>query len=129
MVGDAAGLGKLVIETLNKRHALPLQAAEKREKFDHIELLNADFHAGRIKIIPGQGPPVNLVHLKAEQAMLNTVRQRLAGLIAQGKSAAEMIAAKPAAEFEGEWGDPTLFIRNAYPGMAHRARELGVSIV
>ena len=40
-----------------------------------------------------------------------------------------MIEARPAAEFEAAWGDPQLFIRMAYPGMAHRARELGVSIV
>lgn len=83
----------------------------------------------RTQVVPGSGLPQGLAHLKAEQAMLDTLRQRLARLIAQGMSAAEMIAAKPAAEFEAEWGDPALFIRNAYPGMAHRARELGVSIV
>lgn len=52
MVADAAGLGKLVVETINKRHGLPVQPAEKREKFDTIELLNADFHSGRVKLIP-----------------------------------------------------------------------------
>lgn len=81
------------------------------------------------KVVPGLGAPQGLAHLKAEQAMLETLRQRLARLLAQGMSASEMIAAKPAAEFEAEWGDPQLFIRNAYTGMAHRARELGVSIV
>jgi glyoxylase-like metal-dependent hydrolase (beta-lactamase superfamily II) len=83
----------------------------------------------RTRVIAGHGQPLKLAHLKAEQAMLTTMRQRLARLLAQGRSATEMIAARPAAEFEAEWGDPTLFIRNAYPGMAHRARELGVSIV
>jgi cyclase len=81
------------------------------------------------KVVPGAGAHCNLAHVNAELAMLNTVRQRLARLLAQGRSATEMIAAKPTAEFEAEWGDPELFIRNAYPGMAHRARELGVSIV
>jgi hypothetical protein len=67
--------------------------------------------------------------LQAEHTMLDTVRQRLYGMLTQGKSAAEMIAERPAREFEAEWGDPTLLIRNSYPGMANRARELGVSIV
>src|SRR5690606_3133247 len=74
------------------------------------------------QVIPGAGAPQTLDHVKAEQAMLDTLRQRLARLIAQGKSAEEMIEARPAAEFEAVWGDPALMIRNAYPGMAHRAR-------
>ena len=53
MVVDAAGLGKMVVETISSRHGLPVQAAEKTEKYDHIELLNADFHSGKVKLIPG----------------------------------------------------------------------------
>ncbi|HUG73478.1 MAG TPA: MBL fold metallo-hydrolase [Steroidobacteraceae bacterium] len=81
------------------------------------------------RVVPGIGPAQDLTHLKAEETMLEAMRQRLGRLMAQGMSAAEMIAERPATDFEPQWGDPTLFIRNAYPGMAHRARELGVSIV
>jgi glyoxylase-like metal-dependent hydrolase (beta-lactamase superfamily II) len=84
---------------------------------------------GNTQVVPGMGSPQDLAHLKAEQAMLEAMRQRIALLMAQGMSAEEIIAERPAAEFEAAWGDPRLFIRNAYPGMAHRARELGVSIV
>jgi len=56
IVGDAGGLGKLVIESINQMYAIPIEKAEKTEKFDHIELLNSDFHAGRIKIIPNSAP-------------------------------------------------------------------------
>jgi glyoxylase-like metal-dependent hydrolase (beta-lactamase superfamily II) len=84
---------------------------------------------GSTQVVPGMGAPQGLAHLKAEQAMLEAMRQRIALLMAQGKSAEEIIAERPAAEFEAAWGDPRLFIRNSYPGMAHRARELGVSIV
>ena len=31
--------------------------------------------------------------------------------------------------FDARWGDPTLFVANAWPGLVQRARELGVSIV
>jgi cyclase len=89
-----------------------------------LELVDAN-----TQIVPGIGPPQNRDHLKAEQAMLNTIKTRLSKLMAQGMSAKEMIAARPAEEFEAQWGDPTLLIRNSYPGMAHRAGELGVSIV
>jgi hypothetical protein len=52
MVGDAAGLGLTLVETLNKNFGFYIEKAEKREKYDYIELLNSDFLSGRIKIIP-----------------------------------------------------------------------------
>jgi hypothetical protein len=52
IVGDAGALGKLVVESMNTMYGLPIIKAEKHEKFDHIELLNSDFHTGRVKVIP-----------------------------------------------------------------------------
>lgn len=84
---------------------------------------------GGTRVVPGLGAPQPKSHVGAEAKMLDTLRERLARLLAQGLSATEMIEARPAAEFEAEWGDPALLIRNSYPGLAHRARELGMSIV
>ena len=54
IVADVGGGGsKMIIEMLNARYGLSIQAANKREKQDHIELMNGDFLADRIKIIPG----------------------------------------------------------------------------
>lgn len=54
IVADVGGAGsKMIIEMLNARYGLSIQAANKREKQDHIELINGDFLADRIKIIPG----------------------------------------------------------------------------
>lgn len=54
IVADTAGGGsKMLIETLNQRYGLGIEPAKKTEKQDHIELLNSDFSAGRVKIIPG----------------------------------------------------------------------------
>jgi hypothetical protein len=50
IVADTGGLGKMIVETINQRHGLNIKRAEKTEKFDHIELLNADFRAGRLKV-------------------------------------------------------------------------------
>lgn len=54
IVADTAGGGsKMLVETLNQRYGLGIEPAKKTEKQDHIELVNSDFMAGRIKIIPG----------------------------------------------------------------------------
>lgn len=54
IIADTAGGGsKMLIETLNQRYGLGVEAAKKTEKQDHIELVNSDLAAGSIKIIPG----------------------------------------------------------------------------
>lgn len=54
IVADVGGGGsKMIIEMLNQRYGLSIQPASKRDKQDHIELLNGDFLADRVKIIPG----------------------------------------------------------------------------
>lgn len=53
IVGDKGSLGGvLYVQELNSRFGLGIVEAEKREKYDHIELLNSDFYSGRVKIIP-----------------------------------------------------------------------------
>ncbi len=50
-VGDRGGLGKMVLAELSERHGVHIEAAEKSEKRDYIELLNSDMVEGRIKIL------------------------------------------------------------------------------
>lgn len=47
---DTGGLGKLLIETLRAR-GWAIEPAKKADKPDGVELMNADFKAGRIQII------------------------------------------------------------------------------
>jgi hypothetical protein len=52
MVADMGhGAAKMLVEGINQRHGILIQPAERRDKFDHIELINSDFHVGRIKIL------------------------------------------------------------------------------
>ncbi len=81
------------------------------------------------KIVPGKGPVQSPADVQAEAEMLATMKQRLAELLAQGMSIEDMIAAHPTRDFDAKWGDPALFIANAWHGLVHRSRELGVSIV
>tara|TARA_R110000824_G_scaffold171502_1_gene349140 strand:+ start:1887 stop:3179 length:1293 start_codon:yes stop_codon:yes gene_type:complete len=49
-VVDSGGLGKMILEEMNRRFGLGLAAAEKSSKLEFIRLLNADFRLQRIKI-------------------------------------------------------------------------------
>jgi glyoxylase-like metal-dependent hydrolase (beta-lactamase superfamily II) len=81
------------------------------------------------RIVPGKGPVQGRADVEAEHDMLVTLKQRLSQLLAKGMSVSEMLAAAPTHDFDSHWGDPRLFIANAFPGLTQRARELGVNIV
>ena len=81
------------------------------------------------RVIPGAGPVQARSDLEAEHTMLVDLKLKLSKLLAQGMSVHDMLEAAPTREFDVHWGDPTLFVTNAWPGLVNRARELGVSIV
>ncbi len=56
------------------------------------------------KIIPGHGPLSGVDELRAYRTMLQTVRDRIAVLVAAGGSRDEVVAAKPTASFDEQWG-------------------------
>lgn len=77
------------------------------------------------RIVAGQGGVQSRADLESQHEMLVAVRGRLVAMLKKGMSVDEMIAAAPTKEFDPEWGDPTLLIANAYPGMVGHVRELG----
>jgi len=83
----------------------------------------------KTRIVSGAGSVKLPADIAAEHAMLVEMKQRLSHLLAQGMSVQDMLAAAPTREFDAQWGDPRLFVANAWPGLVQRARELGVSIV
>jgi glyoxylase-like metal-dependent hydrolase (beta-lactamase superfamily II) len=56
------------------------------------------------KIIPGHGGVSNRAELTAWRDMLVTIRDRVQKLVAQKKTLAEVVAAKPSAEWDQKWG-------------------------
>ena len=52
-VVDAGALGKAIVEDLNARFDLGLNPANKQEKMGNIELMNGEFVAERLMILPG----------------------------------------------------------------------------
>ena len=77
------------------------------------------------RIIPGSGPVQTKADLQALNEMCNTLRDRFLKLMKQGMGPKQMIAAKPTKEYDEKWGDPELFIANAYMGLWGHVRELG----
>jgi glyoxylase-like metal-dependent hydrolase (beta-lactamase superfamily II) len=66
------------------------------------------------RVIPGHGEISDGNGLASYIAMLKTVRGRVARLMAQGKTLEEVAAAKPTADFDSVYGDPSLFLNRAY---------------
>ena len=57
------------------------------------------------KVIPGHGGLGGKTELKAYRQMLATVHGRIQKLMQAGKSVDEIVAAKPTADLDAEWGD------------------------
>jgi glyoxylase-like metal-dependent hydrolase (beta-lactamase superfamily II) len=77
------------------------------------------------RIVPGTGPVQTRADLEALHSMCDTMRDRLTKLMKQGLGPKEMVAAAPSKEFDAKWGNPELFILNAYKGLWGHVRELG----
>lgn len=52
MVVDTGGLGKAIAEEFKMRYQIPVFPAEKKDKYDYIELFNSDLLSRRILITP-----------------------------------------------------------------------------
>ena len=67
------------------------------------------------RIIPGHGEITDQTSLQAYRDMLSTVRERVSGMIAEGMSEDDVVAAGPTADLDAMWGeDPERFVRGVY---------------
>jgi len=69
------------------------------------------------KVVPGHGPVVDKAALVFHRDMAVTVRDRVAKLLREGKSADAILASKPTAEFEEKVGGPPAFIPQFVNGL------------
>lgn len=77
------------------------------------------------RIVPGVGPVQTYADLQAQSEMLHTMHERLVDLMRKGIGTDDLAAHPPTEEFNAKWGDPQLFLANAYRGMWGHVRELG----
>jgi glyoxylase-like metal-dependent hydrolase (beta-lactamase superfamily II) len=73
-------------------------------------------------VIPGHGPIAKYDDLAAYIAMLKGVRAKLAALVQSGATLEQAIAAKPTAEWDARYGDPTRIVNRGYAALT-RARR------
>ena len=59
---------------------------------------------GNTVVIPGHGPVTDTARLGQYLVMLRTVRERIQGMIDEGKSLEEITAAAPTADFDAVYG-------------------------
>src|SRR5580692_7750258 len=78
----------------------------------------------RTRIVPGSGALQSKADLAAEHDMLATLHEDLWQLMRKGMGAEDMIAAGATRKFDDKWGNPDLFITNAYRGLYGHVREL-----
>lgn len=79
----------------------------------------------RTRIVPGTGPVQTRASLQAHHDMLAALRPELVKGIKSGMNGDDMLQNRLTKDFDAQWGDPTLFVQNAYLGLWAHARELG----
>jgi hypothetical protein len=62
--------------------------------------------------------------MEKQREMLTTISDRMVKMMRTGLSVPEMLASGVTKGYE-EWGDPAMFIKNAYQGLWMHFRELG----
>lgn len=77
------------------------------------------------RIVPGTGPVATKRDLQAHSDMLAAVRPILVKGIKSGWNGDDFIQQSLTRDFDAQWGDPKLFLQNAYLGLWAHARELG----
>ena len=86
----------------------------------YLKLANA-----KTRIVPGHGPLADRAVLVEYHKMLITARDRMAKLVKDGKSEADVVAAKPFADLDAKWAPTELastnFIRVVYHSLADKA--------
>jgi len=82
-----------------------------------LELAGAD-----TAIIPGHGPLSDRAGLRRYREVLATAREKVAAAIAAGRSADEVVAARPLSDLDATWGSgfvgPEAFLRAVYASLA-----------
>ncbi|MEQ9563521.1 MAG: hypothetical protein RLN69_13460, partial [Woeseiaceae bacterium] len=70
------------------------------------------------RVIPGHGPVLDRAALQAYTSMLEVVRNRIAAHLDRGLSLEQVLAEKPTADYDEQFGNPILFITKAYMSLS-----------
>ena len=69
-------------------------------------------------VVPGHGPVMGYDDLAGYIGMLETAVERMSKMIDRGMTLDEIIAAAPMADFDAQYGNPTLFLTKGYESLS-----------
>ena len=69
------------------------------------------------RIIPADGAPLTRAQLQTQRDMYFAIFDRLVKLLVKGQGPDEVVAAKPAQEFEAQWGPSDEFVRASFKSL------------
>lgn len=75
------------------------------------------------RIVPSRGPVMSLQDLKDQHEMYLTIFDRLHSMLRQSYGTEEVLAARPTAEYDAQWGDPELFVTLAFQSLWGHLRD------
>jgi glyoxylase-like metal-dependent hydrolase (beta-lactamase superfamily II) len=71
----------------------------------------------KTRIVPGRGPVLGLEDLRKQFEMYQTLYERLTQLLNKGRGPGEAVEARPAKEFEAQWGNADEFVRRSFESL------------
>jgi cyclase len=74
-------------------------------------------------IVPSSGPLMSAAELRSQYEMYLTIFQRLESMLRQSYGTDEVLAARPTAEFDAQWGDPRQFVTLAFHSLWGHLRD------
>jgi cyclase len=115
--GNVMMLGNLVVA--DEYPDIPPRGASIPTYLQSIDFFLQNFRPAQIEpIVPIRGRTLTMAELRAYRAMLGTVVERVNQLRAAGRTEDEVVAAKPTAEFDAQWGrgrvTPERFVRSLF---------------
>jgi len=75
-------------------------------------------------IVPGNGPVMTLAELKSQHEMYLVIFDRITTLFRRAYAPDEVLAARPTAEFDAQWGDPQQFVTLAFESLWGHLRDI-----
>ena len=69
------------------------------------------------RIVPANGPVLTRKDLQAQRDMYFTIFDRMVKQLVKGQGPDEVVAMKPAKEFEAQWGDSDVFVKASFKSL------------
>jgi glyoxylase-like metal-dependent hydrolase (beta-lactamase superfamily II) len=76
------------------------------------------------KVVPGVGPVVNVDVVRKQEDMCFTVITRIGDSYYKGQTWDELVATNPTSDFDAQYGDPALFLKQSYDTAWYHVGEI-----